>query len=88
MDWDYEFDGERFQFVKASREGGVTFECWRNYGNPDVESELLIEALWEDETRAFRVRAAAAELPFALWEFFIAEAGRWCPLPSPQGSTE
>ena len=73
------FDGEEFQIVKASRVGGVTLECWRNYGNPNAESELLIEALWEDETRAFRVRTASTELPFSLWQAFIAEAARLVP---------
>ena len=28
------------------------------------------------------------ELPFELWELFIAEARRWCPLPPTAGAAQ
>jgi hypothetical protein len=67
-------DTEGIEFVKASMDDGVALECWRN-------SEFLMSARWYDETKRFVVTTTAAELPFDLWETFMAEARRWCPLP-------
>jgi len=71
-------EDEQFDLIRVSIDGGVTLECWRDYGR--TTAEVLMEATWVDDTRSFRIRAVAAELPFGVWEAFIAEARRWCPL--------
>lgn len=75
-----------FSFVKASFDGGVALECWRDYDGSGNRS-LLMMAQWKDEGDQFSVWTAEGELPFKIWEEFIQEARRWCPRPgSPESS--
>jgi hypothetical protein len=76
---DDRFTKDTYTFVKASFDGGVTLECWRNEALGVAEE--VMTAVWRDDPQEFVVKAASAEIPFEIWESFIAEARRWCPNP-------
>lgn len=76
------FAEDDFRFIRTSFDGGVALECWRNY---DLgEAQLVVSAIWQDESQGFTIKTEATVLPFSVWESFIAEARQWCPTPKPR----